>query len=111
MRYLVNFLIAIVVTLGGLVAYQKFLLPKQIKKVYVVDTAKIMKIEQKELYLAAKNKDDSKFQIVLDMDKKYQRAIKYIANRDNAIVYLKKAIITGYDKDITNEVLILGSKQ
>lgn len=110
MRYLIIFLISLAVTLGGLVAYQKFLLPKHIKKVYVVDTDKIIAVEKKKLFNAAKNKDEEEFKKVLNQDKIYQKAIEYIAKRDNAVVFAKKAVIAGYDKDITNEVFSLVDK-
>ena len=107
MRYFAVLMIAIAVTLGGLAAYQKFLLPKQIKKVYVVNTDTLINFEKNNILQAAKNKDRQKFQEALNMDKKFQEAINYIAKRDNAVVFAKKAVMSGYDKDITNEVLIL----
>jgi len=111
MRYLAIFLIALSTTLGGLVLYQKFLLPKQIKKIYVVDTQKIIDFERKKIFNAAKAKNEMDFQKALNLDKKFQRAIKYVAIRDNAVVYAKKAVMAGYDKDITNEIfLIVGGK-
>lgn len=111
MRYLATFLIALAVSLGALVAYEKFLLPKKIRKVYVVDTDKIVNLTKQKLLLSAKNKDEESFKEALNMDKKFQKAIDYIAKRDNAIVYPKKAIISGYDRDITNEVFILAGQQ
>jgi len=107
MKYLATILIAIAVTLGGLVAYQRFLLPQKIKKIYVVDTDKIIKLEKEKILLSARNKDKRAFEEALNIDKKFQKAINYIAKRDNAIIYPKKAILAGYDKDITNEVFIL----
>ena len=107
MRYLAVLMIAIAVTLGGLAAYQKFLLPKQMKKIYVVNTNTLINLERQDILQAAKEKDKQKFQEALNMDKKFQEAINYIAKRDNAVVFVKKAVMGGYDKDITNEVLIL----
>ena len=110
MRYLAVFLISLAVTLGGLVAYQKFLLPKHIKKVYVVDTDRIIKIEKSYIFQAAKSQNKTAFNKALNMDKKIQKIINYIAKKDNAIVFAKKAVIGGYDKDITNEVLMLAGE-
>ena len=107
MRYLATFLIALAVSLGALVVYEKFLLPKKVKKVYVVDTDKIVNLTKQKLLLSAKNKDEESFKEALNIDKKFRKVIDYIAKRDNAIVYPKKAILLGYDKDITNEVFIL----
>ena len=111
MKHLTTFLIALAVTLGGLVAYEKFLLPKKVKKIYVVDTAKIVNLAKQKILLSAKNKDEQAFKEALNIDKSFQKAIKYIAKRDNAVVYPKKAIISGYDRDITNEVFILAGQQ
>ena len=107
MRYLAVFLISIAVTLGGLVAYQKFLLPKRVKKIYVVDTNVLMNIEKQDILKAAKSKNKHLFQTALSLDKKFQKIIAYIAKKNNAVVFAKKAIISGYDKDITNRVLIM----
>lgn len=108
MRYLAVFLISLAVTLGGLVAYQRFLLPKRVKKIYVVNTDTLMKIEKRDIVKAAKEGDKNAFQKALEIDKKFQEAINYIANRDNAIVLTKKAVISNnYDKDITNEILLM----
>ncbi len=108
MKYLEIIVISLAVTLGGIVAYQKFVLPKKERKIYIVDTEKLIAAEKRLLRMGITqgrlNADEVK-----TLDLKFKKIINYIAQRDNAIVYVKKAILSdNYDKDITNEVLMIG---
>jgi hypothetical protein len=107
MKYLNTVIISFVIMLGGLALYQKFLLPKHLKKVYVVDTEKIIKLEKAKILQYAKARDTANFNKMLEKDRQIKKAIQYIADKDNAVVYVKKAILGGYDKDITDEVILM----
>ena len=101
------FIIAIVVSLGSLAVYQKFVLPKQIKPIYVVDTQKIIDIQKRKIYTEFSNNQNTQIvaKTMLNQLNKMQRIINKIAKRDNAIVLTKKALISGKVKDITPLIL------
>jgi len=101
------FIIAIVVSLGSLVGYQKFVLPKQIKLIYVVDTQKIIDIQKRKIYKEFSNNQNTQIvaQSMLKNLNRIEKIINKIAQRDNAIVLTKKAVISGKVKDITPLVL------
>ncbi len=108
MKYIEMILISLAISLGVIAAYQKFILPKKKEKIYVVDTSKLINAEKRLLSLGLKegkiNADKVKA-----LDKKFKKIISYIAKRDNAVILVKRAILSdNYDKDVTNEVLRFG---
>jgi len=107
MRMLVIIVISAVMSLFGLVMYQKFLLPKQIKKIYVVDTDKLINMQKSKIINAYKTNNNTILRQVSVESNKQMQVIKYIAKKDNAIVLAKKAVLSGYDKDITNQIILM----
>jgi len=108
MKYFETILISLAITLGGIAAYQKFILPKKEKKIYVVDTSKLIAAEKRLLRIGL-TKGSINADEVKALDERFKKIINYIAKRDNAIVLVKRAVLSNnYDKDITQEVLMSG---
>ena len=56
MNFFTNVVISIAVSLGILLGYQKVILPKEVQKIYVVDTDKIIKIQKKMILEKSESK-------------------------------------------------------
>jgi len=109
MNFFTNVVISIAVSLGILLGYQKVILPKEVQKIYVVDTDKIIKIQKKIILDDYGDNTGKALKLIAKQTDKMMKIMNAIAKRDNAIIVTKKAVVTGNAKDITK--LVLGTME
>jgi hypothetical protein len=105
MNFFTNIVISVAVSLGILLGYQKVILPKEVQKIYVVDTEKIIKIQKKIILDDYGDNTGNALKVIAKQTEKMMKIMNAIAKRDNAIIVTKKAVVTGNAKDITKLVL------
>ncbi|WP_187648651.1 hypothetical protein [Nitrosophilus labii] len=98
----------LLVNIAVLFAYDKYIVPKKVKKIYSIDSTKIIELQKKRMKELIFNKGQKvNEEAIIKYLNNIDKIINYIAERDNAIVVVKQSIASKNVKDITNEVLTI----